>query len=130
MIEIWCPEMLATEKHGNIDLHYSIGGLKNKRQNLRRAFASPRQLELLIDAAGIAAVLSGISELVRARQQPSPMPSIAWRAVCSLDRGCVRLSRGQASGKGGPILFPLYVWCVVVTQAIYTYIIYISIPSL
>jgi hypothetical protein len=31
MIEIWCPEMLATEKHGNIDLHYSIGGLKKQR---------------------------------------------------------------------------------------------------
>jgi hypothetical protein len=89
MIEIWCPEETST-------FIYSIGGLKNKGQNLRRAFASLRQLELLIDAAGIAAVLSGIGELVRARQQPSPMPSIAWRAVCPLDRGCVRLSRGQA----------------------------------
>jgi len=36
----------------------------------------------------------------------------------------------QSVFEGGPILFPLYVWCVVVTQAIYTYIIYISIPSL
>ena len=69
---------------------------------------------------------------------PGPGPTSAVGPFVSQFRQAIRVLTGLVSNgvdeafdvRSGPILFPLYVWCVVVTQAIYTYIIYISIPSL
>ena len=96
-------------------------------------------LATVLLGVGLAAVLLGVSPGAGAAAGGAGKlvamagEIIEWRppgGLTSLPAIVERQARPGCSSMGGPILFPLYVWRVVVTQAIYTYIIYISIPSL